>query len=218
MDITCSSCGTTLKVPDEKLPPNQIVSLTCPKCKAKIRVDTAELAPPAAKPKKEEAGKGFGFDDKDDTGPLEFFEEGTKLALVLDADEMHLSEIGPGLEELGYKGIQPVSLHEAMSKIRLHHFDMVILSDGFEGKGLDGNPITNYLNHISMSVRRKIFLVLISGKFKTMDNMAAFAMSANLVVNPEDLSNFVAILKKGTSDNEKFYKIYMDILREAGKD
>jgi predicted Zn finger-like uncharacterized protein len=218
MDITCSSCGTTLKVPDEKLPPNQVVSLTCPKCKGKIKVDTAQFVSPASKPKGEEPGKGFGLDDKDDTSPLEFFEEGIKLALVLDADEMHLSAISPGLEELGYKCIQPTSLHEAMSKIRLYHFDMVILSDVFEGKGLDGNPITNYLNHISMSVRRRIFLVLITDKFKTMDNMAAFAMSANLVVNPEDLSNFFAILKKGTSDNEKFYKIFMDTLREVGKD
>lgn len=219
MDITCSSCGTTLNVPDEKLPPNQVVNITCPKCKGKIRVDTRELdLKPAGAKKEEEAEEEFLSEYEDDTSPLEFFEEGVKLALVLDTDDLRLSEITPALEELGYKVIQPLTLQEAMSKIRLHPFDMVILADGFDGRGLDGNPITNYLNHLSMSVRRKIFLTLISGRFKTMDNMMAFAMSANLVVNPEDLPNMRLILKKGTSENEKFYKVYMDTLREVGRE
>jgi predicted Zn finger-like uncharacterized protein len=219
MDIICSSCGTTLSVPDEKLPPNQVVNITCPKCKNKIKVDTGELDLKPAEPKKrEKAEEEFLSEYEDDTSPLEFFEEGVKLAIVLESDDLRLSDIIPALEELGYKIIQPQSLQEAMSKIRLHPFDMIILSDGFNGKGLEGNPIINYLNHLSMSVRRRIFLVLLSGRFKTMDNMMAFAMSANLVVNPEDLPNMRLILKKGTSENEKFYKVFMDEIREVGRE
>jgi hypothetical protein len=219
MDITCSSCGTTLSVPDERLPTNQVVNITCPKCKKKIRVDTREMDLKPAEPKKEEqAEEEFLSEYEDDTSPLEFFEEGVKLALLLDTEDLHLSEIIPALEELGYKVIQPLTLQEAMSKIRLHPFDMIILADGFDGRGLEGNPITNYLNHLSMSVRRKIFLTLLSGRFKTMDNMMAFAMSANLVVNPADLSNIRLILKKGTSENEKFYKVFTDTLKEVGKE
>jgi hypothetical protein len=220
MDITCSACGTTLHVPDEKMPPNQVVNITCPKCKGKIRVDTRVPEPtPAAPIKEEKTGKEelwSGYEE--DTSPLELFEEGVKLALVLDNDDLRLSEITPALAELGYKVVQPPSLHEATSKIRLHPFDMIILSDGFDGKGFEGNPITNYLNRLSMSVRRKIYLVLISERFKTMDNMMAFAMSANLVVNPEDLPNIRLILKKSASDNEKFYKVFMDTLKEVGKE
>lgn len=219
MDIACSSCGTTLSVPDEKLPPNQVVNITCPKCKGKIKVDTRELnLKPAAPKKEEEAEEEFLSEYEDDTSPLEFFEEGVKLAIVLESDDLRLSEITPALDELGYKIIQPQTLQEAMSKIRLHPFDMIMLSDGFDGKTLDGNPIINYLNHLSMSVRRKIFLVLLSDRFKTMDNMMAFAMSANLVVNPGDLPNIRLILKKGTSENGKFYKVYMDELREVGRE
>ena len=219
MDITCSSCGTTLSVPDEKLPQNQVVNITCPKCKGKIKVDTRELGlKPAARKKEKEAEEEFFSEYENDTGPLEFFEEGVKLAIVLESDDLRLSDIIPALEELGYKIIQPLALQEAMSKIRLHPFDMIILSDGFDGKGLEGNPIINYLNHLSMSVRRKIFLVLVSDRFKTMDNMMAFAISANLVVNPEDLPNMRLILKKGTSENEKFYKVFTDTLREVGRE
>jgi hypothetical protein len=69
-----------------------------------------------------------------------------------------------------------------------------------------------------MSVRRKVYLVLLSRKFKTLDLMKAFAMSANLVVNPDDISNLALILKKGISDHEKFYKVFVDTLLETGKD
>jgi DNA-directed RNA polymerase subunit RPC12/RpoP/CheY-like chemotaxis protein len=219
MDITCSLCGATLHVPNEKLPTNQVVTITCPKCKGRIKVDTRDPdLKPAGPKEKDETEEEFFSEYEDDTSPLEFFEEGAKLALVLDADDLHLSQITPALKELNYKVVQPSSLQDAISKIRLHAFDMIILSDAFDGKGLEGNPIINYLNHLSMSVRRGIYLVIISNRFKTMDNMMAFAMSANLVVNPEDLPNTQLILKKSTSENEKFYKVFMDTLKEMGKD
>ena len=214
MDVTCKSCGTTLKIPDEKLPPNQAVSVTCPKCKGKIRIEPSDRRLVSAKEEFEEAGIEY----EDDTSPLEFFDEGTRLALVLDGDEANVTEITPALEELSYKPILPTSLGEAMAKLRLYHFDLILLSDGFDGQNLERSPITNYLNHLSMSVRRKIFLVLLSQKFKTMDNMRAFGESANLVVNPDDLSSLPLILKKAISDNEKFYKVFMDTIKEVGKE
>ena len=214
MDVTCKSCGTTLKIPDEKLPPNQAVSVTCPKCKGKIRIEPSDRRLVSAKEEFEEAGIEY----EDDTSPLEFFEEGTRLALVLDGDEANVTEITPALEELSYKPILPTSIGEAMGKLRLYHFDLILLSDGFDGQNLERSPITNYLNHLSMSVRRKTFLVLLSQKFKTMDNMRAFGESANLVVNPDDLSSLPLILKKAISDNEKFYKVFMDTIKEVGKE
>jgi predicted Zn finger-like uncharacterized protein len=221
MDVTCKSCGTTLKIPDEKLPPNQAVSVTCPKCKGKIRIEPSDRRLVSANRKLVSAKEEFeevGIEYEDDTSPLEFFGEGTRLALVLDRDEANVTEITPALEELSYKPILPTSIGEAMGKLRLYHFDLILLSDGFDGQNLERSPITNYLNHLSMSVRRKTFLVLLSKEFKTMDNMRAFGESANLVVNPDDLSSLPLILKKAISDNEKFYKVFMDTIKEAGKD
>jgi len=210
MDVTCDSCGAAFKIPDEKLPPNQVVSITCPKCKGKIKVDT----------KKPDKGivSGETNEFEQDSSPLELFEEGTRLALVLHGDEGQVNNISSVLEELSYKPIVAPSAQDAMGKLRLHHFDLIILSDGFDGQNLEGSPVTHYLNHLSMSVRRKIFLVLVSDKFKTMDNMTALTLSANLVINPADLSKLRLILNKAIPDHEKFYKIFMDTLKEAGKE
>jgi len=216
MDITCKSCGAKLAIPDEKLPPNQVVNVACPKCKGKVRVDTRESDGNLA-PKKEKVEER-GPENEEDTSPLDLFEEGARLALVLDGDDGHVTEINSALEQLSYKPILPSSTGEAMSKLRLHHFDLILLSDGYGGQDLERSPITHYLNHLSMSERRKIFLILLSDKFKTMDNMMAFIKSANLVVNDDDLSNLSLVLKKAISDNEKFYKVFLDTLKEVGKE
>ena len=62
-----------------------------------------------------------------------------------------------------------------------------------------------------------MFLVLMDDQLKTMDNMMAFAMSANAVVNKRDLDKLPAILKKAISDNERFYKVFMDTMNELGR-
>ena len=210
MDVTCDSCGVILKIPDEKVPPNQVVSITCPKCKGKIKVDTRE-------PDRERDTSGIE-EFEQDSSPLELFEEGTRLALVLNGDEGQAQTISSVLEELSYKPIVAPSTREAMGKLRLHHFDLIMLSDGFDGQNLEGSPITHYLNHLSMSVRRKIFFVLLSDTFKSTDNLMAFTLSANLVINPADLSNLRLILNKTIPDHEKFYKVFTDTLKEVGKE
>jgi len=210
MHITCDSCGAAFKIPDEKLPLNQVVSITCPKCKGKIKVDTRKSDKDIVSGETEEL--------EQDSSPLEFFEEGTRLALVLSGNDGQINDISSVLEELKYKPIVAPSIQDAMGKLRLHHFDLIILSDGFDGQNLEGSPVAHYLNHLSMSVRRKIFLALVSDKFKTMDNMMAFTLSANLVIHPADLSKLRLILNKAIPDHEKFYKIFMDALKEAGKE
>ena len=101
--------------------------------------------------------------------------------------------------------------------MRFHHFDLIILADGFDNQPLDHSVIVNYLNRLTMSVRRKMFLALISDNFKTMDNMMSFAMSANVVINSKDIEKLHLILKKAVSENERFYKIFLDTLVETGK-
>jgi len=217
MDVTCKSCGSKLTIPNEKLPPNQVINVTCPKCKGKIKIDTREFDK-GKDVQSKRGGEAAAFEHEDDASPLDLFEEGAKLALVLDADGAQAAETSAALDALSYKSIVAPSINDAMAKLRLHNFDLVMLSDGFDGQGLSNNPIVHYFNHLSISVRRKIFLVLLSDSLKTMDNMMAFSLSANLVINPEDLPKLGLILNKALTDHEKFYKVFIDSLKEAGRE
>ncbi len=137
--------------------------------------------------------------------------------MVMDDGTGLAQQVRESVEELEYTYVGPRDTRKATSSLRLHQFDLVILPEGFDGADWEQSLILRYLNHLSMSVRRKIFVVLIGNSFKTMDDIVAFALSANLVVNKRDLPRMTEILKRAISEHEAFYKVYTDTLAEMGK-
>jgi len=161
--------------------------------------------------------ESYGYEDFTTDQALDFFEEGIKLALIMRNSSMNEDRLRAGLEIIGYKCVPTPNTRDAIGKLRFHNFDLIILADGFDNQPLEHSVIVNYLNRLSMSVRRKVFVALISDHFKTMDNMMAFAMSANVVINSKDIEKLHLILKKAVSENERFYKVFMDTMVETGK-
>lgn len=231
MEVTCGQCKTRFNIPDDKVPKDRVLKLNCPKCKGKISLggeapeqppkanETGEVPlkmmdPAAGKKTPEES---YGYEDFTTDEALDSFEEGIKLALIMPNSSMNEDHLRAGLELIGYKCVSTPNTRDAIGKLRFHNFDLIILADGFDSQPLDHSVIVNYLNRLSMSVRRKLFLALISDNFKTMDNMMAFAMSANVVINTKDLQKLHLILKKSVSENERFYKVFMDTMVETGK-
>ncbi len=237
MEVICAGCKAKLSVPDEKIPKNQIVKIACPKCKQKIVLNNHEQKPTESPPEpdnfsetgkvhlkfsesspgRKDAEESYGYEDYAGDDALVFFEEGTKLALLMVTGDEENKKIIPAIEQLGYKAISTSNTRDAIGKARFHHFDMVILMDGFDGQPLEYSAMINYLNRLNMAVRRRNFVALISDHFKTMDDMMAFAMSANVVINSKDIEKLSPILKKAVSENEKFYKVFLDTLMETGK-
>ncbi len=214
MEVVCEKCKAKLNIPDEKIPKGKRTIISCPKCKNKLTLEPPVQKLEEPEPPQPKARPAARSEDIEDIG---FFEEGVKLALVLENDPQEVEAVKAAVEALGYKYVTAENTRKAVSTLRLHHFDMIILSDRFEGVELTQSPVLQYMNHLSMSVRRRIFFALIGDAFKTMDNMTAFAMSVNMVINREDMNKITSILKRGISENEQFYKVLMDLLVEVGK-
>jgi CheY-like chemotaxis protein len=236
MEFTCEHCNAKLNIPEDRIPKDRTVQLTCPKCKGKMTVGGKKAAaggplqnpaPSSARGQQEGISQGssaqnskegaYSYEDYSSDEALVFYEEGTKLALVMADYPGHPERIQKSLKQLGYECISTPNTRDAIGKLRFHHFDLVVLSDGFAGQPIENNQITHFMNRLPMSVRRRIFLVFLSDKFKTMDNMMAFARSANVVINTRDLDKLHLVLKKAISENEKFYKVFVDTLAEVGK-
>ena len=223
MEIICEKCNSRLNIPDDKIPKGQRASVSYPKCKNILTLNTRSprqnnLAPQVEEKTGPELSKDdsdFGYEDTDSS--LDFFEEGVKLTLVMGIDVQQVEKLGRIVEELNYRYVSAKNTRDAISKMRLHHFDVILLSDRFDEIELAHSPILQHINTLSMSVRRRIFLALIADEFKTMDHMMAFALSANLVINANDLDRLTAILKHSILDNEKFYKVFMETMLEVGK-
>ncbi len=236
MEISCGNCKTKLNIPDEKIPKGQIVRINCPKCKFKMTIDPRGGRSKNVSSSDALADSGrlhpnsivsdhsalsdesiFRYGDETEDEALVFFEEDIRLALIMVGNKDQANKIKSVAEDLGYKCVDAPTTRDALGKMRFHHFDFILLSDGFDGQELEHSPILNYLNHLNISLRRRIFLVLMSDQFKSLDEMMAFSRSANAVINPKDLERLSGILKKAISDNEKFYKIFTDTLVGVGK-
>lgn len=232
MEIICTGCNTKLNIPDEKLPKEQVVKINCPKCKTRLTIEPQgdweegvvkdDMNPESDNRKIQYSNSMEGMkksapasEEQGDDYTIEYYED-VKLALVM-ADENLNRVIKPAVEEQKYKFITAPNIREALLKLRYHHFDLIILSEGFDGQEIYGGPIMNYLNHMSMSSRRRIFVALISDKYKTMDEMMAYSLSANMVVNTREIGSLSILLKRGLQEYEQFYKVFMDILQEEGK-
>lgn len=224
MEIICRHCKTKLNIPDGRIPKGQRISVACPRCKKKLTVDTREERPQneivsVGEPGglKENPSSAVVDFSGDEDEALEYYEEGVKLALVMGNDREQIQEVGNRIETLGFKCVTAENTRKGIGKMRLNHFDVVIFPEDFGGVSLDQNPVLHFLNHLSMSIRRRMFVAILGRNFKTMEQMTAFALSANLVVNVKEIGQLPIILKRALSENERFYKVFMETYREVGR-
>jgi len=224
MEITCNNCKGRFNVPDEKLPEGKAASIRCPKCKGKIVIDlTAQSAgsgttePALAKP------HGFDFDDSMDDDvydsgerPFDFLEEEGKTAIICETDPAAVKAIKTVLDIMEYSVTVAESMRDALRKLKYHAYDMILINESFDAPDPESNGILIYLERLQMDVRRNIFVGLLTRRFATMDNMAAFLKSVNITINMDDIDKIDRILGRGISEFELFYAIYKDSAKKMG--
>ncbi len=213
MKVNCSACQHEVNIPDDKVPAGQVFNLTCPNCKEKMRVDQH-----LKQEEPEETIDAFNFatsDDFNDDEVLEIYDEDDKVALVLDQDNGDFWV--DTLNEMGFKIQTATSEDHAIHKIKFTEFDLVILHENFQSTPFRDSSVYKYLTSIPMMIRRHIFFVLVGAEFKSMNNMEAFSLSANVLVNEKDFEKAKVILKKSMTDNEHFYKVFRESLAAHGK-
>lgn len=152
--------------------------------------------------------------------PFDFVDIGNETALICESDPANREKIKTCLTGMGYQITEPLTAKDAIRNMRFHVFDLIVMNDGFnlEESGKSGAAaILHYLANLEMGIRRQIFVALISEKYRTMDNMAAFNNSVNLVLNPKNMDDFEAIIKRGLDDNTAFYHVYKETLKKMGQ-
>jgi len=149
--------------------------------------------------------------------PFDFVEEGTETVLVCESDPAIRSVAVGTLKDLGYHVSEASSAKDALKSMRFHIYDVIVVNESYEGTNADDNIILRYLNSLSMNVRRNIFVALISSRFRTMDNMAAFNRSVNMIVNQKNIDELDTVLKKGVAEYRFFYEVFTESSRKIGK-
>ncbi|MHB8770414.1 MAG: response regulator [Syntrophales bacterium] len=161
----------------------------------------------------EVASEGYDAADK----PFDFVEAGGETALVCESDPAVREKIVTGLDVLGYRITVPPAAKDALKAMRFHIFDVVILNELFDTADPEANSVLHYLAELPMTTRRRFFVALVSSRFRTMDNMAAFNRSVNIVVNPTSIADVGKIIKQGVAENRAFYHVLNETLQKMGR-
>jgi predicted Zn finger-like uncharacterized protein len=214
MDIICNNCASKFRIPDEKIPVGQVTHLPCPKCKDRISIDPAK-----------KAVEGIAaFDQADDNDsydatdkPFDFIEEEGLTALLCEGNPLARNTIQKTLNLMDYQITMAENARDALKRMRYHAYDLIVVNETFDTKNPDSNGVLIYLERLGMSVRRQIFVAMISDRYRTMDNMMAFHASANIIINSKNIEDIDKILSRGITDTEMFYRVYKESLKEAGR-
>jgi hypothetical protein len=228
MDVVCNQCLGKFKISDEKIPSEQIVFIPCPRCKNRLTLDTRAQKPSAqndpvnpAHPTRSDdkhlietiSSSVYDASEK----PFDFLAPGVKTALACESDPAILSKLRLVLKQMGYHTIEPANATDTLKKMRFHAFDMIVMNELFDSPSPDDNPILTYLNDVTASVRRNMFVALITTRFRTMDNMAAFNKSVNVVIHLKNLDEIAKILRRAIDENLAFYSVLQESLIKTGK-
>lgn len=222
MEIKCPACDSGYRIPEEKLPADkEVIAFPCPNCSHPLTLDLkgpAESTSPA-KEIPEPVDRPEATDDREDDltlsydameKPFDFMEEGGRTALICESDPQMKQNIRQKLEALGFNCAEAESTLGALKQMRYHVFDLIVLNERYDGKEPDDNPIRIYLSRIPMSTRRNILVVLVTQRFRTMDNMAAYHLSVNAVIHEKHIDQLEQVVQRSVSEDEAFYRIFKE--------
>jgi predicted Zn finger-like uncharacterized protein len=214
MNIICNSCSSKFRIPDEKIPAGRVSHVPCPKCRVRISIDPAKKTGGGILAF-EQSGRNGSYDASDK--PFDFIEEEGLTALLCEQNPLASKTIQNTLNLMDYQITLPENSRDALKRMRYHVYDLIVVNESFDTKNPESNGVLIYLERLSMTVRRKIFVAMVSSRYRTMDNMMAFHASVNLIVNIKNIEDIGKILSRGITDTQLFYSVYKDTLKESGR-
>ncbi len=209
MDVACIECKSRFKIPDEKVPEGTVASFTCPNCKSKVSIDLRK------KPLTEAGNEDeYAVDYDASEKPFGFLETGSRTALICEADAGLKKIIIETIQSAEYQITDVPNAEAAIKKMWYHIYDLILLDENFDISKTGQNKVLNYLQGLNMTVRRQSSVVLITKSARTMDQMAAFKLSVNLLINIKDLKDLIRITDHSISTLETVYRVYRESLKK----
>jgi CheY-like chemotaxis protein/DNA-directed RNA polymerase subunit RPC12/RpoP len=219
MEIVCTSCKSKLRIPDIKLPPGKSASLRCPKCDSKIHLGSdasqAEAAAGDAAEQIMEIESASSEDLMQES--FELARLGGKTALICEPHTAARDKLAAKLESAKYFTVEAEDTRNALKRMRYHLFDLGVVNENFDTEDPDANGVLIYLRHVEMNVRRHMFVIMITKRFRTLDQLTAMNRSVNMIFNSQHMDNLEDILSRSMTDNERFYDVYLTSMKKLGK-
>jgi len=140
--------------------------------------------------------------------------KGTALICMKERDATE--SLKRGLKGMDFGLTEAKSAEDALEKMRFNQYDLIIIEEGFNG-ALSEDRVLTEIKNMGVAQRRRLFVALFGDKWKSADEMLAFTLSVNLLINRGDLREIEDILYQGMVKNRKFYKVFNELREAIGK-
>ncbi len=192
IEARCVGCGKRFRLKGD---PQAVdfLSLPCPECGGMLEMVSKE-------------GETYS--------EMEFLLE-KPLALVFWDHPADKASFMKALVKLGYE-VRPIRKPALLSQWLRFNPPALLVFVCEEGKELD--PYLRILNSLPMTERRKIFVVWVTSRAKTLDPRLAYLKGIELVINWEDLSRFPDLLKRGQKIWQDFYTPFLEVEEALSKE
>ena len=216
MYLVCPACSKRLQIPDDKLPTDQAVRLTCPACQERFAYDPrahraaggtpAETSP--APPMEAPAGPPWHI----------MTDPNVMQALVCLDDAAHQEACRQTLQALGYAPDVMPNQFQALEYLRQVPYRLFVLDAAFDGTSLETNLVLTFLRERPLDQRRYQFVVLCAPDLVTADAMTAYGQGVNLVINHADIPNSGPVLAQHLAEHELLYRTFRAMRQQLGKE
>ena len=217
MKFECPKCQATFSAPDEKIPAGKHLRILCPKCHAPFEHNTKSLS----------SNQTDESSAPDVPGPLEMFEkqspslalveDGGKTCLLCVAESSSAERMAEDLRQMNYYVSAASSARHALDRLHDNSYDLIVLAETFDDKQNSKNLVLHHTTLMPAPLRRQLFVCLLSETWQSMDQMAAFRLGVNIIINVQDLDKTKPILTRALKEHETFYKLFLDELGKKGQ-
>lgn len=214
MYIVCPACSKRLQIPENKLPTDQAVRITCPSCQERFSYDPR--VPRAA------AGGGYDTPPAPPLGggapPPRLTDPNALQALICLDDPGHQDLCQQALQTLGYTADVMPNQFKAIEYLRQLPYRLFVLDAAFDGTALDTNLVLTFLRERPLEQRRYQFVALCAPDVVTADPMTAYSQNVNLVVNHADMPLCGTVLVQHLAEHELLYRTFREMRQQLGKE
>lgn len=213
MKFSCQNCGAVFNIADQKISRVRELKFPCPKCGSAIELDNGALIQNAAAALHDfEPERPFEPEDIEDEGlPFEVVEEGVKTALLCVPQSSLLEPLTDVLRQMDYHVTNVRNSQSVLDRLRHTIYDLVLMEYP------QHDSVIEHINRLSMPVRRRFFLCLVSDSASTLDRILAFRVGADLILNARDLNKASTILSQRIKEHGASYRIFWTELEKKGQ-
>ncbi|MDR1041607.1 MAG: hypothetical protein LBR80_15890 [Deltaproteobacteria bacterium] len=159
---------------------------------------------------------GFNLSEAQSIMELADSHEGLKSALVAYDDEGIQNLLQEKLTNMGYKVSVALNLRDAAKQLKFASFQVVLIQENYYGANLKNNQLLKAIQGMEVRTRHKMFIGMIGPSFTSLDDLLAFSLSLDTVINVRDIEDVERLLISAIEHVNKFFAAYNELRAARG--